>query len=167
MAKGIRLLLLILAWLPCQAQIYYTATKTTSLNAGPEVITVQAPTTAAGMTKNIQLVGASITCSVACTATLERDGTAATGTTLASTALLKSSPAATTTAWSSSNVGTGTVLSNYSIAAGATLPVDLSSKWLASAGENVTIRTNSITGTVYITFMWIEWNPSGAPDPQH
>lgn len=167
MAKGIRLLLLILAWLPCQAQIYYTAAKTTSLSAGNEVITLQAPATAAAMTKNIQLVGAAVTCSVACTATLERDGTAATTTTLASAALLKSSPAATTAAYSSSNVGTGTVLSSYSIPAAGTLSFDLSAKWLASAGENVTIRTSAITGTVYITFMWIEWNPSGAPDPQH
>lgn len=162
-----RFLLLLLACCPGWSQIYYAASQTTTLSAAAEVVTIQAPATQAAMTRLIQMKGVAVVCSVACTVSLERDGTAATSTSLTVNPVLNNAPAATATAWHSSNVGSGTVLSQYQIAAGGTLNLDLSNKWLGAPSQNVTIRTSSITGTVNINFMWAEWNPNGSPDSQH
>lgn len=153
--------------LPAWSQIYYSASQTTTLSAAAEIVTIQAPATQAAMTKLIQMKGVAVVCSVACTVSLERDGTAATSTSLTTNPILNGEPASTATAWHSSNVGTGTVLSQYQIAAGGTLNLDLTNKWMGTPGQNVTIRTSSITGTVNINFMWIEWSPTFSPDSQH
>src|SRR5574342_237649 len=83
----------------------FIATKQTSLSGAAEVITVQQP---ASNAKTVSFIGAYVDCSVACTITLERDGSAATATTLTPVAL--NSGTATATAWSGSDVGAGTVL---------------------------------------------------------
>ncbi len=153
-----RLLLLLAIALPLAAQTpTYTATQTTSLSSAAEVITIQAPGAAnTRPTKLITLAGVSVYCSVACTVTIERDGTAATTTALTPASLDYHFPVALATTYHSSNVGTGTVLSSYAIAAMATAVIDLSSKQLLSGGDNLTLRTSSITGTVVINLQWTE-----------
>ncbi len=154
-----RLLLLLALALPLVAQTpSYTATKTTTLSSAAEAITIQAPGAAGTRpTKLITLTGASVNCSVACTVTVERDGTAATTTALTVSPLDYHYPAAQAVAFSASNVGSATAtLASYPIVAGATVLIDLSTKQLLSGGDNLTIRTNSITGTVVINFAWTE-----------
>jgi hypothetical protein len=136
-----------------QSPPVYVATRSTTLTAAAEVITVQQPT---AVLKVVQFKGVAVTCSVACDITLERDGTAATATALTPVALHRLMPATTVNAYRSSNVAVGTVLATYSITAGGLLALDLSDKFLFGAGENLTIRTSSITGTVQITIQWSE-----------
>jgi hypothetical protein len=134
----------------------FIATKSTALTATAEVITIQQPASSA---KFVRFKGAYVACSVACTVTLERNGTAATSTTLAPVkANPQSATAATAKAWSASNVGVGTVLSVYPIAAGGSIVIDLSDHVFnaASTAQNLTLRTNAITGTAYITIQWTE-----------
>jgi hypothetical protein len=139
------------------AQQSYTASQTTSLSAAAEVVTLQAPGSAGTIpAKLIHLNAAAISCSVACTVTLERDGTAASTTALTPQAVNREAPAAIALAYHASNVGVGTVVAQYPIAAGGTLTLDLADKFLWTAQENLTLRTNSITGTVYINVKWSE-----------
>lgn len=133
----------------------YAATKATSLSGAAEVVTVQQPAATAA---TVRFVGVSIDCTVACTYTIERNGTAASSTTLTTVALLAGSAASKALAWSSSNVGTGTVIYRGQIAAGGGQTIPLSGVVLSGVGttKNVTIRTNSITGDVKINFRWTE-----------
>lgn len=135
----------------------FTATKTTSLSAAAEVITVQHT---ANDRKTVVFKGASLYCSVSCTITLERDGTAASTTVFSAVNTNPSNlnvKAATSVAYSSSNVGVGTVLTSYAIGSGGTFSIDLTNMILpSSTAANLTFRTNSITGTVIITVLWYE-----------
>lgn len=131
----------------------YTATRTSTLTSSAEVITIQQPATPL---RKLQFQGAAIYCSVACDLTVERDGTAATGTALAASAVNPLYRASTVSAYRSSDVGAGTTLATYTISAGGTLSLDLADKFLIGAGENFTLRTASITGTVRITVQWKE-----------
>jgi hypothetical protein len=136
----------------------YVAVKTTKLNNAAEVVTVQQPATGA---RTVRFLGAWLDCSVACTATLERNGTAASSTTLATAQVNPSvGTASTATAWSSSNVGAGTVIGAYSIPGAGGIPIGLTGIDNVGNGtaKNLTIRTNSITGTVDIIFKWQEVN---------
>jgi hypothetical protein len=153
------LLLLLLFSLPCYSQIYgYAAVKKTALVKTAEVITVQQPAT--GST-TVRFLGASVYCSVACEITVEKNGTAATTTTLAITRINPDFGPATgiATAWSSSNAGVGSVIGIYSIAAGATMTLDLSEIRLVGngTGKNFTVRTDAITGTVIVNVQWEEF----------
>lgn len=67
---------------------------------------------------------------------------------------------------SQNNVGTGTVLAGYQIAAGQTIVLDLTKKSFQTGGENVTVRTNSISGTVNVNFAWFE-TPRGSINDPH
>lgn len=138
-----------------QAQIYYSTSKTTALSGAAEVVTVQLPATG---TNTVNFLGAWVDCTVACTLTVERNGTAATSTTLAVNNINPGQTAAATTGWSSSNVGTGTVISRIGIAAGGGVSIDLTKVRMTGNGtnQNLTIRTNSITGTVNITIIHSE-----------
>lgn len=152
-----KLLLLPLFFLPCFAQ-EYAVTKTTTLAGAAEVITVQQPATGA---RQVTFRSFYIDCSVACTISLERNGSAATSTTLAVNNINPGEGAATTTAWSSSNVGTGTVLAKYNINAGGSMTVDLTGIYFnqgnpLGTATNLTIRTSSITGTVDIIVRYWE-----------
>lgn len=145
---------------PVLGQISYVAQKSTSLSAAAEVITVQQPAPSS-TNKLAQLKTAFVACSVACTVTLERNGTFASATTLATRNVNTNEAASTLTAWSSSNVGTGIVLQVAPIAAGGYLVFDLSNpsinlKPFIGTSENFTIRISSITGTAYITINWTE-----------
>jgi hypothetical protein len=127
----------------------YTVQKTTVLSGAAEVITVQQPNTGS---RKVFFQAAYVDCSVACTVTLERSGTAASATTLAVNNINVGEAAAKVTAFSGSNVGTGITLGAYSVNAGGSLVIDLSAvQWNIGVNTtNLTIRTSSISGTVNI-----------------
>ena len=135
----------------------FTLIKTTTLAAASEKLTVQQPASGA---KSVFLLSASVYCSVACTATMTRDGTAATTTALTPVAISGiGAPATTTTGYHTSNVGAGTTISvAHVIPAGATVVFDLSGIHLRGNGtaKNFSIATNSITGDAKIQIIWRE-----------
>lgn len=133
----------------------YAATKATTLAAAAEVVTIQQPAATAA---TVRFVGVYLDCSVACTYTLERNGTAASATTLTTVSLNAGSAASKALAWSGSNAGAGTVLFRGSLPAGGGVTLNLSGIVLSGVGttKNVTLRTNSITGDVKIDFRWTE-----------
>ncbi len=153
-----RLLLLLLLALPAFAQ-EYVAVKNTSLNAAPEIITVQQPATGA---RTVRFRAFYADCSVACTITLLRNGTAATTTTLSTMQINPSvGVASTANAFSASNVGVGSLIGSYNLQAGGSITVDLSGSFMQGNGtcKNLTVSTNSITGTVNIIIKWQEITP--------
>ena len=140
------------------AQAAYVVQKTTSLSSAAEVITVQQIAQAPGG-RIIEFRSAYIDCSATCDVTIERDGTAATTTALATVPVNARDLASKATAYSSSNVGSGTVLSVATIQAGGALGFDLSGISINKEGgtsSNLTVRTSSITGTVHISIKWTE-----------
>lgn len=150
-----RLILLLVFTLVAHAQDY-SVVKETVLAAAAEVITVQQPASGA---LTVRLKSAYIDCSVACTITLERNGTVAAGSTITPAPL--NAGTAKVTAWSSSTVGTGTVISKFTLPAGGGVPLDLSGISLIGngTGKNFTIRTSSITGTVHVNIKLTEVAP--------
>jgi hypothetical protein len=142
---------LFLLSLPAFAQVFVIQ-KTTSLSGAAEVITVQQPTS---NSKRVEFDRAYVDCSVACTVTLERTGTPATTTTLAPLNINTGETAISVKAFSSSNVGTGTVLSVISLGAGSSVVIDMSLMRFEKGTNttNLTLRTSAITGTVDITIL--------------
>lgn len=137
---------------------HYEALKQTALVAAAEIVTVQQP---AAASRTIYPKEAYVYCSVACTFTVERDGTAATGTALTVISLHASNPTTAVTAWHTSNVGAGTTVSpTYALGGGAEnwLLIDLTKFVLVGDGtaKNLTVRTSSITGTARISIVWEE-----------
>jgi hypothetical protein len=134
----------------------YQANYTATLNAAASTVTVQAT----AVSDPVSFEEADVYCSVACTATVSIDGTAATTTTLAVTGPIGLAAAASPpVAFSASNVGAGTALKTFNIAAGATLVLDLSPFGLpgsAGGASNLTIATNSITGTATTQIQWVD-----------
>jgi len=132
-----------------RATDHYIATASTT------ALTIQQPATGARQIDfgDARVAGASVYCSGAQTATLKWNGTAATATAGAEVKLPNTANASGVTVWTASNVGSGTTGPVYNIAAGATLPLDLS--WLRLRGNgtaiNVTIATS---GTCTITFAY-------------
>lgn len=98
-----------------------------SLSGATQKITIQLPTATAGT--RVRLKAAKIYCSVACTVTQERNGTAATATSLTVNKLNpEASGTLTVTAWRSSNVGAAAVTYTSDVViAGTTLPLNLGS----------------------------------------
>lgn len=148
-----RYFLLLLFTLPLLGQ-EYTLVRTSSLSGAVEKLTVQQPSSGA---KKITFKRAFIQCSAACVVTVSRNGTAASGTALTPTPLITGNTA-TATGWRSSNAGSGTVLSTFSLAAGEGTPIDLTGIFLTGTGttKNLSIATDSITATVYININWVE-----------
>lgn len=133
----------------------YEIYKETSLSSAAEVITLQQPSTGA---KNVYPTDGSVYCSVDCIITFEKNGTAATTTALAVNSLQDNAPTPSATAFSASNVGTGTVINKLNITAGNTQPLDFVGMGLSdnNTAKNYTMRTNSISGTVRVVWRWIE-----------
>jgi len=149
------LLLLILAF-PLLAQTPYVVQKTTALTTAAEVITIQQPSSSA---KTVEFQTAYVDCSVACTLTLERNGNAATTTLQTPTPVNAGDGASSVKAYNTSNVGVGTVLSVVSLPASGSVTYDLTKlklRQMNDPGQNFTIRTSSITGTVNITVLFQE-----------
>jgi hypothetical protein len=144
---------LILACLPIFAQTlpsdHYIATASTT------ALTIQQP---AANGRQITfpppgVAGAWVYCAAAQTATLSWNGTAATTTAGAEVKLPGTFAASGMTVWTASNVGAGITGPVYNIAAGGTVPLDLS--WFRfgtqGSGANLTISTS---GTCTINFLY-------------
>jgi len=146
---------LLLAPLVLCAQQTYSVTKSTALSSSAEVITVQQP---ASGSLTVNFVSAYIDSTAACSFTIERNGTAATSTPLTPAPVNYNQASATTTGWSGSNVGTGTVITNAGIAAGGGVVIDLSRIVMQGNGtyKNLTLRTASCTATVNIVIVYTE-----------
>jgi hypothetical protein len=140
-------------------QVGFTATKTTALSAAAEIVTVQ-QIAASTTTKTLQFVSLQIDSTVACAITVERNGTAASSTTLTPAQLNPDvGVVATATAWSTSNAGVGTVIYRITVPANQLFVLDLSDIRIPAnggTGNNLTVRTASITGTVDINIRWRE-----------
>lgn len=96
-----------------------------------------------------------IYCAAAQTLTFSQNGTAATTTTLAITGPLGPTSTAVPNAYSASNVGAGTTLKTFTIAAGQTLAFDISMFMLrpqSGGSQNLSVATNSNTCRFQITF---------------
>lgn len=152
--KRVLLVILTVSLLLAQGRGVYTYEKATTLSAAAEVVTVHL---ASGSQRTVQFIAATVYCSVACTATMERNGTAPTATVGAvSTDWGGGSIAASAVPYYSSNVGSPTVGKTYNIAAGEEKPIDMVNVGLR-AGQNITLRTSSITGNARIFFEWREF----------
>lgn len=154
---SIAVLMALLAAGQSRDQYNYIATKATTLSNAAEVVTIQQP---ASGSRTVHFHGAYVSSSVACAITVERDGTAATATALTAVPFNSTTPAAKATPFSGSDVGTGTVIGRYDIAAGGSVSIDLSDKQLFGDGtsKNLSIRTSSISGDVKIDITWGENN---------
>jgi hypothetical protein len=134
----------------------FTAVKETSLSSATEVITLQAP--ASGASASVRLVSGWIDCSVTCTITIERNGTAATMTALTPHPVNNTGSTAKTLVFSGADTGVGTVLAKFTLLNGGGIPLGLNGMSITGNGttKNITIRTSSITGTVHINLRWTE-----------
>lgn len=151
-----RLLLAFLFTMPLCAQITYSVSKTTALSSSAEVVTVQQPATGAQV---VRFISAYVDSTAACSITIERNaGPAATSAALTPVPANPEQAASIATAYSSSNVGTGSVITRAGIAAGGYVIVDLSHVYLRGNGvnKNLTVRTGSCTGTVNIDIVYTE-----------
>lgn len=150
----LRVLFLLLAALAPALATDYAFSYSTTVSSAAAVVTLQRDATGG---KNPHMLGASLYCSVACTVTLERDGTPATTSLDGSATKLWSSGGSTqrAQAYSASNVGTGRVIGRYYICAACTTVVDLSRLYLVSDG-NFTFRSSSISGTAAVNWYWEE-----------
>ena len=133
--------------------VYYEVSPSTAA----AVLTVQQPTSAP---RQITFQGAVVYCSVACVPAIEINGAAATTTTgTTATKLDTRAPAASSAIFTASNVGSGTVIGKYPVSAGSQIfitPSGLALGANVAAHQNLTIRTDSITGDVHILLMWSE-----------
>ncbi len=110
--------------------------------------------------KKIIFESANIYCSVACEVSQAQNGTAATATSSPVLQIQPVGPSPTATAWTSSNVGTGTSVGGIlEVPAAGVAALDLSRIFFAktaTSSTNYTISVNGISGTVIITFYWSE-----------
>ena len=142
---------------PTTTRLYGAYTSATPSTAAV-VVTIQQPATVAAR-RQIQFEGAVLYCSVACSIGLEADGTAATATTGTTTKLDTRAPIAASGVFTGSDVGSGTVLNVYELAAGQQINVTKTGLLLGvdtGTRHNLTFRTNSISGTVHVLIMWSE-----------
>lgn len=121
--------------------------------ASTTALTIQQP--AATDSIQVNFDQAWIYCAAEQTATLKWNGTAASATTLAVKRLPTTSAPATATAWSASNVGSGTTGPTYVVPAGLTYRINLA-KFHMNRGGTSTNLTLSTTGTCTITMAWNE-----------
>jgi hypothetical protein len=134
----------------------YSYFKSSDLAAAAEKVTVQQ---AAAGSKHVMFKSGWAYCSVICTVTLSRDGTAAT--TTAGTVVNASTnyPAAVATAFHTSNAGTGTAVAVYDLSAGGSVTLDLTGYEFGvgvGTAKNLSLAVASITGNVKILLIWEE-----------
>lgn len=143
-----------------RASNLYTATCTLSLSAAAGACTIQQPASDA---RNVQFYRAYVTSTVDVYLTQERNGAAATAT---ATTRRPVNPdvqdAAKATAFTSSDVGVGTLITAADavfVPASGDKTLVLEDIQMRGAGtsKNYTVRTSSVTGTVKITISWREY----------
>lgn len=126
----------------------YQANATTS---GAAKITVQATATSGA----VSFEEADIYSSAGCTVTVYINGTAATTTALAVVGPIGVASAVPPAAFSASNVGTGTTLKTFVIAAGGTLVLDLHPFYLAAGAGTGANFTIGVSATSTIQIQWV------------
>jgi hypothetical protein len=133
----------------------YTVSYSTSLVAAANAVTIQQPATGS---KVVRFAGAYVYCSAECQITVERDGAAATATAATVVPIRTTTAAAVTKAFTSSDVGTGTVLGAYTIPPGGSQTIDLSMAGLYGdgTGKNLTVRIASMTGAIKVVIQFTE-----------
>ncbi len=166
MKKLIIALLMSVAALCAQQNINYIAsTGNVSLSSAATAATLQQPATNSlpvSFPKSTDggspPVGASVYCSVACVATISRNGTAASATASTVVNINPNEPPAIITFYTASNSTPGQTLAVFNIGAGGLQSIDLGALKLGAGGNvvNLTISIASITGTVNITFYPVE-----------
>ena len=132
----------------------FAAFKETTLSAAAEVITIQQPASGG---KVVRIEAVEIWSDVAFVATFERDGTAATGTAITPSTVTYGT--VTASAFHTSDVGVGTVITKKEIPANTITPIVFpGGLYLSptSTAVNFTVRTASLTGDVKITIIWKE-----------
>lgn len=141
-------------FLPLVASSRYSATTgDVSLSGSATTLTIQQPATGA---KQVALETATVYCSVACNVTQAQNGAAATATAATLTPITSTGQAPSATAWTASNVGSGTAVGPIlHLAAGATVVIDLSRVTMGTGGTgtNYSVTVSSITGTANITIL--------------
>lgn len=158
-------LFLILAALPAFGQTgilvnYIATTGQVSLSSAGTAATLQQPATNANPVNfpAVPAPGASVFCSVACTATVStaQSGTGAATATAGSVLPAGTSPAppAGVKFYMASNASSETTKLVLNVPAGGTVPIDLSTVTLGTGqgAVRVTITVSSITGTANISF---------------
>lgn len=141
----------------CWAQTpinYVATTGNVSLSSAATAATIQAPASGGLSTlfPPTPAIGASVYCSVTCTATVIVNATAPTTTLGTANPVNVGDSASFLRFYTASNYSGGTTLVVYNIAAGGLLTLDMSPFHLSSTNTNVTIAINAITGTANITF---------------
>lgn len=134
---------------------FYVFYNAASLSAADATLTLQQP---ASGSKWVFLEHLQVYCSVACVLTISRDGTAAANT-AATEVSLNGGETATATAFTASDVGSGTTILTIPIAAGSPVAIDLERLNLEpnnSTANNITFDTNDITGDVTMYLRWRE-----------
>lgn len=139
----------------------YMATCSFSLSAEATACTIQQPASGA---RNVQLVSAYIESSAAINISQERNGSAATTTSVTPTAVNPDqTDAAVATVFHTSNVGSGTVLGGAGttilVVANSGLTLDLQDIQLRGSGtsKNYTIKVAAATATGRIILKWREY----------
>lgn len=151
--KKLLLILIFAASAFAQSNVY-SVFREESLSSAATALTIQQPSSPS---KTATILGAMVYCSVATTVTLEHSGSAASATAVTPDPNTPGSSAATILAYRGSNVGSGTTKAKYACAAGQTIPLDFTeTSILRTSGANYTIRVASMTGTVYLFWMWRE-----------
>jgi hypothetical protein len=133
---------------------FYQASAEVSLVAAVPVFTIQAP---AGSSKAAYLRNAQLYSSVDATIQMEKNGTAATATTITAVPL-NSNGTPIATSYKSSDVGAGSALAKVELKAGIPQPIDLSWSTFprnSDTVQNFTFRgTSAITGTFRFSIIW-------------
>lgn len=152
--------ILVLALSVCawgQTVRFSSTTGDVALVAAGYKFTLQQPVANA---RQINLEAATVYCSVACDLTQSANGTAATATAGTVTSLLPYiGRTMSVTAWTASNVGSGTASGGIQhLQAASPLTIDLSKLTWGAAGTstNYTFVISSITGTINITVLGSE-----------
>ena len=135
----------------------YQLIKSTSLSNSAETLTVQ-QTSTNNVSAGFEWV--TVNCSAACVIAFSQNGTAATGTALTPTRI-NNSPPSQLTGYRSSNVGSGTTLSSFSLSSGL-WTFDIRAFYIGGGGtaQNFSVScTIATSGTCAITMQWKE-NPN-------
>lgn len=147
---------------------YIASTGQISVSAAAYAATLQQPATATTSSLPVSFpvsttggappAGASVYCSVACVATITRNGTAATATAGTVTAVNPTDPVPVVNFFTGSNASGGVTLGIFNIPAGSLQVLDMSAIKMGAGGTavNLTISIASLTGTVNITFYPLE-----------
>ena len=121
-----------------------------------EAVTVQQ---VANSNRILHFKTAYVECTVACTVTVERNGSAATSTEATPTPVNATSEAAVSKAFVASNVGSGTAISPaYSVAANGSIVLDMTAVYLYTAvtTDNVSIKIASASGNYKVLIQYEE-----------